>query len=129
MARFCPSCGQEITEEGTFCINCGYNLNQNNYNNQNSFNYNTSGENFNQSISNEYNNAMAITGFVLGILSILCCCFFTGLSVAGLIFSIIGLSNADSHNGKGKGLAITGIVLNGIGIFFLIIYSVMLLFL
>jgi hypothetical protein len=62
------------------------------------------------------NNAFAIIGFVLGIVSLtfgLCCCYGIPLNFLGLIFSIIGLVqiNSEPERYAGKGLAIAGLVL------------------
>ena len=137
MNKFCPSCGQEITEEGTFCINCGYNLSQLNQvqdevqvqvqnpnPNQNNYNNNNFNGNYNQNVQMvpTYTNGMAITGFVLGIVSLLCCCYTSILAVVGIVFAIVGLNNANTHGGIGKGFAIAGIVLNSISILIAFIY-------
>ncbi len=52
----------------------------------------------------ESNNVLAIVGLILA--------FIPGLYLFGLIASIIGLVQAKSHGGKGKGLAIAGIILS-----------------
>ena len=61
-------------------------------------------------------NPMAITGMVLGIVSILtvCCCYGFPFNVAGIVFSIIGLTqiNKDPINQLGKPLALTGLILS-----------------
>jgi hypothetical protein len=61
------------------------------------------------------NNAMAITGMIMGILSITCCVACIGLpcNVLGTIFSLVGLSQIQKNPGteKGKGMAIAGLVL------------------
>ncbi|MDO5393765.1 MAG: DUF4190 domain-containing protein [Mycoplasmatota bacterium] len=129
MNRFCPSCGQKIVEEGAFCINCGYNLSKQNEEQEKTYNnnYSQASNNLNTTSVTNYNNGMAIAGFVLGIISLLCCCYTSWISIAGLIFSVVGLSNANSHCGSGKGLAIAGIVLNSISILLTIIYSIIFL--
>ena len=53
---------------------------------------------------------MAIAGFVISLVSFLLCC--GSLNWLSLIFSIIGLAQAKSKNGNGKGLAIAGIVIS-----------------
>jgi hypothetical protein len=73
-------------------------------------------------------NSMAITGLIMGILSIpffWCFCIF---SILGLIFSCVGLSQIKKSAGQetGGGLAVTGIVLSCLGL--LIGLSVFLLF-
>ena len=57
------------------------------------------------------NDKLAISGFIIGIIGIVPCLFpLCGLptSVIGLVLSIIGLKSSK------RGLAITGIVLNGL---------------
>jgi hypothetical protein len=61
-------------------------------------------------------NPLALSGMILGILSItfVCCCFGTPFNVAGVICSIIGLVQIhnDPQREQGKGLAIAGLVLS-----------------
>ena len=65
-------------------------------------------------------NPMAITGLVLGIVSILmvCCCYGFPFNVAGIVFSIIGMNQikSDPVNQLGKGLALTGLILSIVSI-------------
>ncbi|MDE6558210.1 MAG: DUF898 family protein [Clostridia bacterium] len=66
--------------------------------------------------ANSGSNGLAIAGFVL---------VFFGVQPVGLILSIVGLVKAKDYGGKGKGLAIAGIVLGALSIvFFGIIYIV-----
>jgi len=65
-------------------------------------------------------NGMAIAGFatsLAGLFGFCCCCFGPPISVIGLIFSCLGLSqiNENPMHG-GKGLAIAGIVLAILGL-------------
>ena len=64
-------------------------------------------------------NGLAIAGFVVSLVSI----FFnfyciTGIvtGIVGIILSIIGLKKSSELGGKGKGMAIAGIVLGVVGI-------------
>ena len=58
-------------------------------------------------------SGLAIASMVLGIVSIvLCCCFPMG--TMGLILGIVALKKVNDGTGDGKGMAIAGIVLNGI---------------
>ncbi len=66
-------------------------------------------------------NGMALTGLILGIVSLtfgLCCCSGLPFSVLGVIFSAIGLSqiNRDPQNQQGRGLAIAGLVVSILGL-------------
>lgn len=54
-------------------------------------------------------NTFAIIGFVLS--------FFYYVSIAGLVFSIIGLKQCNKTQEKGKGLAIAGIVISSVLLF------------
>lgn len=65
-------------------------------------------------------NVFAIVGFVLAIISLLCC---GATGAFGLIFSIIGLVESKKKNGAGKGLSIAGIVISSIMVVLLIIFS------
>lgn len=75
-------------------------------------------------------NGMATAGFVLALITI-----FLGwipvlgwiIWLLGLIFSSVGLAKAKKVEGKGKGLAIAGLVISLIGIAFLILLAVGLL--
>jgi hypothetical protein len=65
-------------------------------------------------------NAMAVTGFILGILSITgcICCYGFPCNIVGLILSIVGLNqiNANPNTETGKGMAIAGIILSALGL-------------
>lgn len=74
-------------------------------------------------------NGKAVAGLVLGILSIVFCwlSFFDALLVIlGLIFSIIGLSEAKQPGVGGRGLAIAGIVCSIIGAIIATVLTVLL---
>lgn len=59
-------------------------------------------------------NGMAIAGFV--------CSFF--IAILGLIFSIIGLNRSKQMGGKGRGLAIAGIIISSVSMFFMLVYYI-----
>lgn len=60
-------------------------------------------------------NSLAVTGMILGILALTLglCCYGVPFNMLGLVFSIIGLVQINSHPElyEGKGMAISGIVL------------------
>lgn len=93
MAKYCGNCGSKMDSDASFCTNCGT---------ANSGEVKTSYED-----SENWTNGFAIAGFV--------CSFIFAL--LGLIFSIVGLNKADEHDGKGKGLAIAGIIIAAINMF------------
>lgn len=132
---FCPACGTKVEGNDTkFCTSCGYNFNgQNQMNNQNAGNANSTGMNNNYDINNNFTtyngvkaatNGMGVTGFVISLISLIFCC--GSLSWLGLIFSIIGL-NKSKTTGIGKGLSIAGLVINIIGLLYLIFWGVIFL--
>ena len=65
------------------------------------------------------NNGMAITGMILGIISLVlvCCCYGIPFNILGLVFSIIGLSQIKKNpNQQGKGMALAGLICSIISI-------------
>ncbi len=65
------------------------------------------------------NNGMAITGMILGIISLvlLCCWYGIPFNILGLVFSIIGLSQIKKNpNQQGKGMALAGLICSIISI-------------
>ena len=108
MTKFCGKCGNQLEDTANVCDQCGTPVNTNA----------TSSVQVNQTIVNSSkNNGFAVAGFVISLVSILCC---GGTSILGLIFSIIGLITANKNEGNGKGLSIAGIVISAIMLVFLI---------
>ena len=55
-------------------------------------------------------NNMAVTGLIMGCLSVVCCQF---LGILGIVFSAIGRSQLKSNPGQaGRGMAIAGLILS-----------------
>ncbi|MDE7452925.1 MAG: DUF4190 domain-containing protein [Clostridia bacterium] len=99
---FCKNCGKEIDDKATICVHCGVPT--------------ANAQTQQQAVAPAApNNGFAIAGLV--------CSFFSFAAVIGLILSIIGLRKAKTpeYNGKGKGLAIAGIVISCITLFYWII--------
>ncbi len=96
----CKNCGKEISDNAAVCVHCGVS---------------TANAQQQVIVKNAPNNGVAIAGFVLS--------FFSFAAVIGLILSIVGLqkSKTPEFNGKGRGLAIAGIVLSCITIGYWII--------
>lgn len=67
-------------------------------------------------------NAMALTGLILGIVSVTfglcCCCYGIPFNVLGIVFSLIGLAQIrkNPEMETGKGLAIAGLILSSLSI-------------
>lgn len=94
MGKFCSNCGTELAKDANACSNCGTLVDQ-------------APKTVDSTVKNQ-TNGFAIAGFVLSLVSLVCC----GItSTLGLIFSIIGLVQSKKMDGKGKGLAIAGIVI------------------
>lgn len=111
MGKFCTKCGKELNDSN-FCENCGA---------KNDDTTNSTVQ-INQTIvTKPKNNGFATAGFVISLVSILCC---GATSTIGLIFSIIGLVTANKYDGNGKGLAIAGIIINVILVVVLILLYV-----
>ncbi len=75
-------------------------------------------------MSNDNTNGMATAGFVLALVTLM----FFWLPVVGwttwllgLVFSAVGLSQAGSRGGAGRGLAIAGLVISLVGVLLLLL--------
>ncbi|MDE7215889.1 MAG: zinc-ribbon domain-containing protein [Clostridia bacterium] len=91
---FCPNCGKVVDEKAIVCPYCGVATGKNNV--------------------SESSNTLAIVGFILS--------FF--LTVVGLICSILGYKKSNEMGGKGKGLALAGIIISSVSL----VLSVIILF-
>lgn len=100
----CKECGKEISDEASFCPNCGYSVNNSNATEIN-----------NQSNNYVKTNGFAVAGFVISLVSLLIN-FWGIVGLLGTIFSAIALNEINKHNEKGKGMAIAGLIIGIIGI-------------
>ena len=70
--------------------------------------------------SPQQQNGMAIAALICGIIGAVLglCCWPLGIiaSIAALITGFLGLKQSDASGGSGRGMAIAGLVLGGIGI-------------
>ena len=74
-------------------------------------------------------NGNAITGLILGILSVTCVCAGLPVGAIGVIFSCIALSQLSHNPGqKGRGIAIAGLILSIVGVMISLGYGVFALF-
>ncbi len=97
---FCKNCGKEIDDKAAICLYCGVSTSESEKPRQ-----------------QEATNALAIVGFILS--------FF--IAIAGLVCSIIGYKRAPEFGGKGKGLALAGIIISAISMAITLLYIVILL--
>ena len=67
---------------------------------------------------------MSIAGFVLSCVSMVLCCFPI-TAIIGLILSIVSLPQMTKTGERGKGLAIAGLILNGLVILFWIVMLIL----
>lgn len=65
-------------------------------------------------------NPLAITGMILGLCSILCCCYGFPVSLAGILCSSLALAQISRapHTEHGTGMAIAGLVLSVLSLLF-----------
>lgn len=115
MAKFCSNCGNKVSEKDNVCSNCGKVLKEIEENVE-----------VIEPVTNQYNspeqkpaNGLAIAGFVVSLVSLVCCGGIFG--IIGLILSVVGSSKAKELNGSGQGLAVAGIVLGIISMLYFII--------
>lgn len=108
--KYCSNCGNKLEEGVKTCPNCNFTISSETPLAQNSVN----------SVKPS-TNGFAIAGLILGIVSILCC---GSTSVLGLVFSIIGYSNAKKNNDNSKGIAVAGIVISSVGILILLVFNI-----
>ena len=99
---FCKNCGREIDDKAVVCPQCGVAVAP----------LNTAAP-----AETKETNTLAIVGFILS--------FF--IAIAGLICSIIGYRNAPQFGGKGKGLALAGIIISVISMVVVLIYFIILI--
>lgn len=119
MAKFCKECGKELEKESKFCKNCGTKIDEEiEQANEQVSNDLSANKVYNQIYVTKKSNGMAIAGFVISLVSLLCCGCTSWL---GLIFSIIGLVNANKNDGEGKGFSIAGIIISAILLALLIV--------
>ena len=131
MSKICLYCRKEVEDTSIFCPNCGQKIESNitnvepqqvNSTVSSPANNVGSSEQSNNNVQKKDNNVIAIIGFVLAVISPLCCC---GTSWLGLIFSIIGLIESKKKNGIGKSLAIAGIIISAILLVLLVVIYIL----
>ena len=118
MGKFCSNCGQKLLKKDNACSNCGMLVNgeKKKENQPNTVVVNST-------VINKKTNGLAISGFIVSLISSILCC--GAFSIISLILSIIGVAKSDDYDDTGKGLGIAGIIISVIGI---IIFTMSLIF-
>lgn len=111
MAKYCSNCGEKIGETNSFCPGCGQKIKKEEVKEEKQ-------NNVTVTKTNSKTNGLSIAGFVISIVSLVLCC--GSLSWLSLIFSIIGLTNANKNKDENKGLAIAGIIISAVALLMLI---------
>ena len=121
---FCIHCGKEISDNSTFCPECG--AAQQEITPPPAANTGNCSTPVNHSaVQKAPYNMMCIIGLVISGISLLL--NFWGLvGIVGTIVSVIGLVNCKQKNQNGKALAITGIAIGGFSILYGVISIILL---
>ena len=109
---FCKNCGKEIPDDAKFCPNCG--TKQSEENTLLEKHIGSSKVKYENNFENEEPQKSSVTSYLgFGLLIV---ALFTEISfltpTISLILSIIGLCDCKNNNKKGKGFAITGIIVS-----------------
>jgi uncharacterized membrane protein YvbJ len=99
---FCPKCGAQNADGSQFCSSCGAGLVQTA----------APAPAAATVVVAEKTSGMAVAALVMGIVSFL---LFGPLAILAIIFGAIGISQASKPNVKGKGMAVTGLILGIVG--------------
>ena len=106
---YCCNCGKEVEKDVKFCPHCGANQYQN-----------VTIVPPQQTIpvpQEKKLNVFALVGFILSLVSLFLSIYGI-VSVSATIFSTIGYIQINENNEKGKGFAITGIILGSISLLY-----------
>ena len=103
--KYCSNCGNAL-DENMICPNCKCDFSNKKNSNEKERVVN---DKSNVKSDKVKKNGLAIAGFVISLVSLLCC---GASSWIGLVFSIIGLCESKKYNNDGKSLAIAGIIIS-----------------
>lgn len=96
MSKFCPKCGEKLTDEAKFCKNCGTSLENRQANTQN---FQQTRQNYHvQTVENEH-KAATIIGYICAVL----------IPLFGLIFGIYLVTRNDSNKANRHGKIMIGV--------------------
>ena len=115
---FCTYCGKEMADGFVICPGCGASTAQNATHQQPD-----PSQMYAQPVvppvaaPKDERGGLAIAGFVVSLVSIVCCYFGVVTGIVGLILSILGMKSTTK-----KGLAIAGVIISAVAIFIWILY-------
>ena len=109
---YCCNCGKEFEKDVKFCPHCGANQYQNVM-----VVPPQETPQITQAPQEKKLNVFALIGFILSLVSLFLSIYGI-MGVAAAIFSTIGYIQVNENNEKGKGFAITGIVLGSISVLY-----------
>lgn len=137
--KYCSHCGSQNEDSTRYCVNCGAGFPVSEPAQEQVYSPEPEPAPAPEPVSNPYYqqtyntdyyrptmndmetktvSGLAVAGFVISLVSILCC---GATSVIGLIFSIAGLISASRKSKSGLGLAIAGLIISGIMTLFIIL--------
>lgn len=99
---FCKNCGKEIDDNAFVCVHCGVTVTSE------------------KEVPSTKYSPWAIVGMIVSLASLLIS-FFGVVPLIGIIFSCIGMKQTAYANVKGRGMAITGLVIGIIGVVYTIL--------
>ena len=118
MAKFCPHCGKELKDGENFCSGCGRATSEQDRPVPQPPQYRTPPDQVQQMYQRQGElpmNMFALVGFIAGCVSLLLN-FWGIVGIAALILSIVGIVQIGQNPARGKGFAIAGAILGGIGV-------------
>ena len=119
--KYCAHCGAELLDEAVVCPKCGCWTNDNNKVAE---------------VSRPKLSKLALTGFILSLVSVVTSLFFLSINslesvflfgsvtvaVAGFVCSLVGLIKLKRNNQRGKGFAIAGLTVGAVvGVFWVLL--------
>jgi len=109
---YCSKCGKILSDSGKFCQNCGQEISSAEYSRQADRKQNYYAAPQTQPTKT---NALALTGFILGCVSLIFNLWGI-VGLAALVLSVIGYNQISAAGENGKGFATAGIILGAVGI-------------
>lgn len=120
---FCSNCGTKVPDGNAFCPNCGSPVNQQTYQQQQTYQPPFTPYYAPQSSAG---NVLGIIGMIAGIVSLVLFCIWyisIPIGIAAIVISAIGMSKS-KHSGAKNGMALSGIICGAIGIGLAIIFII-----